>query len=137
MTFDFTALNWKAILLCVVLGQMILTVWFAVLVAEPWAKVYGAADKAQHAAEIPMYTYGVGLICMFALAIGLALLRQALGVAGISGGFTMGLFVSLAFCLATAVPGYAFLGMWTGLALAIAPQMIVILVHSTVLSTWI
>ncbi len=136
MIIDLAALNWLAILACVVLGQIILTVWFAVLVAEPWAKAYGAADKAQHAAEIPMYTYGIGLLCTILLSIGLATLGNALNVTGIAGGLSMGLFVSIFFCLATAIPGYAFLRRWPALVLAIAPQVIVILVMSAVLAIW-
>lgn len=137
MMIDFAALNWWAILLCVVVGQILLTVWFAVLVADPWAKAYGVTDKFQHTSEIPMYTYGIGLICMILLAFGLATLRNALNITGVSGGLFMGLFVSMVFCIATAVPGYAFLRRWSALVLAIFPQVIVILVLSTILSTWV
>lgn len=137
MMMDFGALNWWAILACVVIGQILLTVWFVVIVADPWAKAYGAKDKAQHTAEVPMYTYGVGLACMIVLAIGLATLRNALNVTGLMGGLSMGLFVSVAFCLATAIPGYAFLRRWSALVLAITPQVIVVLVVSAVLSVWV
>lgn len=137
MIIELAALNWLAIALCVAIGQIILTVWFAALFAEPWAKAYGAADKTQHAAEIPMYTYGVGLVCMILLTLGLATLRNALGITGFASGLSMGLFVALAFCCATAVPGYAFLRRWPALILAIAPQVIVIVALSIILSVWV
>lgn len=137
MMVEFAALNWWAIIAGVVIGQVVLTLWFAVLFAEPWAKVYGAVDKAQHAAEVPPYTYGIGLLCMVLLTVGLAVLRSALGVSGFANGLSMGLFVAIMFCLATAVPGYAFLKRWSALKLAIAPQFIVIIVISILHAMWI
>lgn len=136
MTLDFSELNWLAVLLCVVVGQVILTVWFAVLFGDPWAKAYGAEDKAQHAAEVPMYTYGVGLVCMILLTLGLALFQRAVGVAGAAAGVGSGLFVGLFFCVATALPGYAFLRRWSAFVLAIAAQVVVIVVLSVILAVW-
>ena len=53
MEINLGAVNWLAIFACVVVGQVFLTVWFVPLFGEPWAKAYGAADKKQHAKEIP------------------------------------------------------------------------------------
>ncbi len=136
MIFDFSGLNWLAIVVSIVAGQAILTVWFAVIFAEPWARAYGAADKAQHTAEVPMYTYGIGLACMVLLTLGLALLQKALGVSGIGDGIVSGLYVALMFCVATALPGYAFLRRWSAFTLAISAQVVVILVVSVILSLW-
>lgn len=137
MIFDFAGLNWLAVLACVVLGQVVLTVWFAVIFSEPWAKAYGAADKAQHTAEVPMYTYGIGLACMVLLTLGLAILQKNLGVSGIAGGLSVGIFVAVMFCVATAMPGYAFLRRWSAFVLAIAAQILVILLNSVILAVWV
>lgn len=136
MTFDFGNLNWLAILLSIVIGQVFLTVWFAVLFAEPWARAYGAADKAAHTKDIPGYTYGVGLACMIALTLGLALLQNSLGVQSLGAGLSSGFVVALCFCLATALPGYAFLGKWNAAAIAIGSQFVVILILSSILAVW-
>lgn len=136
MMIDFTGLNWLAVLACVVLGQAVLTVWFAVIFAEPWAKAYGAASKAQHTAEVPMYTFGIGLVCMALLTLGLAILHKSLGTSGVAGGLSVGLFVAVMFCVATALPGYAFLRRWTAFVLAISAQVLVILLNSVILAVW-
>lgn len=136
MTLDFGDLNWLAILLSVVIGQIVLTVWFAVLFADPWAKAYGAADKAEHAKDIPAYTYGIGVACMILLTVGLALFQQNIGVQSLAGGLASGLFVALFFALASALPGYAFLKKLDAAAIAIGSQCVVILIVSSILAIW-
>lgn len=136
MALDLAGINWLAILVCVIVGQIVLTVWFAVVFADPWARVYGVADKKQHAAEVPKYTYGIGLACMIALTLGLAILQKNLGVTTLGGGLSSGIFVALMFCVATALPGYAFLRRWPAFALAIAAQVVVILILSLILAVW-
>ena len=137
MMLEFAGLNWWAILACIVVGQVVLTVWFAVIFAKPWATAYGVADPKQHTAEVPPVTYGVGLGCMALLCIGLAVLQRSLGVAGLGGGLTIGLFVAVMFVVATALPGYAFLRRYNAFRLAIGAQVLVILVNSAILSLWI
>ncbi|MEM9580194.1 MAG: DUF1761 domain-containing protein [Pseudomonadota bacterium] len=136
MTLSLADLNWFAIIACVIAGQVILTLWFAVIFADPWAKAYGAADKAQHTAEVPAYTYGIGLVCMIALSLGLAMLQKAVGVSTLGGGLTSGIFAALFFCVATALPGYAFLRRWSAFTLAISAQVVVIMVLSAILALW-
>lgn len=134
--FNFGDLNWLAIVACIVVGQVFLTVWFLVLFGNPWAEAYGVADKKQHAAEIPGYTYAIGAACTFLLTIGLAVLQQALGVATVGAGLAVGLFVALSFCIATALPGYAFLRRWPAFFLAIGSQTVLILLLSGILAVW-
>ncbi len=136
MLFDFGGLNWLAILVSVIVGQVFLTVWFAVIFADPWAKAYGAADKAEHTKQIPGYTYGVGLACMILLTIGLALLQQGLGVTTFGAGLGSGLMVAICFGVATALPGYAFLKKWDAALLAIGSQVVLILILSVILAVW-
>ncbi len=133
---EFAGLNWLAILACVIVGQIVLTVWFAVIFADPWAKAYGAADKAQHTAEVPMYTYGIGLVCMILLSLGQAVLHASVGVSSLGAGLMVGLFVAVMFCVATALPGYAFLLRYGAFKLAIGAQVLVILLHAIILSVW-
>lgn len=137
MVLDLAGINWLAVLVCVVVGQVVLTVWFAVVFADPWARAYGVADKKQHAADVPMYTYGIGLACMIALTLGLAILQRNLGVSSLGGGLSSGVFVALMFCVATALPGYAFLRRWSAFGLAISAQVVVILILSVILAVWI
>ncbi|MBT8459169.1 MAG: DUF1761 domain-containing protein [Boseongicola sp.] len=136
MPIDFASLNWLAILACVLLGQIFLTVWFAVLFADPWAKAYGAADKAEHTKAIPAYTYGIGLICMILLVVGLALVQQALGIVTLGAGLTSGGIIAICFAVATALPGYAFLARYDAAKLAIGSQVALILILSAILGAW-
>lgn len=136
MTLDFGGLNWLAIILCVVVAQGFLTLWFLVLFGEPWAKAYGAADKAQHAKEIPGYTYAIGAACALLLTLGLALLQRALGVVDLGSALMLGVFVALTFSIATAMPGYAFLKKLSAFFIAIGSQTVLILILSAVLVLW-
>ena len=133
---DFNNLNWFAILVCVVVGQGFLTLWFVALFGEPWAQAYGATDKKQHTAEIPGYTYGIGLACTVLLTLGLAGVQQGMGVKSLGAGLTFGLFVALTFCIATALPGYAFLKRWSAFLLAIGSQTVLIVILSVILAVW-
>jgi len=136
MNVDFSSLNWLAIGVCVVVGQVFLTLWFAALFARPWAKAYGVEDPKQHTKEVPGYTYALGLVCTFALTLGLALMQAGLGVQGVAGGLSVGLVVAVSFCLATALPGYAFLKRWPAFTLAVGSQMTLILILSVILAAW-
>ena len=136
MEMNLGSVNWLAILLCVVVGQVFLTVWFAAIFAEPWAKAYGAVDKKQHTAEIPAYTYAIGAVCVALLSVGLAILQAGLGVHGVAGGALVGVFVALSFCIPTALPGYAFLKRWSAFFLAIGSQSLLIVILSIILAAW-
>lgn len=136
MELNYSGLAWPAIITCVVVGQIFLTLWFLVLFGEPWAKAYGAEDKAQHAKEIPPYTYGIGFVCNLLLVVGLAALQNALGVKGAPAGLTVGVFVAVHFCLATAMPGYAFLKRWPAFFMAAGSQALLILIDSVILAVW-
>lgn len=133
---NFDGLNWLAILLCFVVGQGFLTVWFVALFGRPWALAYGAADQKQHTKEIPGYTYAIGALCLLLLTVGLAMLQAALGVNTAAEGLMTGIFVAVHFCVATALPGYAFLKRWNAFFLAIGSQTTLILVLSLILALW-
>ncbi|MEL6184938.1 MAG: DUF1761 domain-containing protein [Myxococcota bacterium] len=136
MSISFTDVNWLALLVCVVLGQIFLTVWFAVIFAKPWASAYGVASPQEHTRAIPGYTYGLGAACVFLLSFGLQALQSRLQISGIAGGVTLGVFVALFFAFSTALPGYAFLKRWRAFALAIGSQATLVVLLSTVLAVW-
>ena len=134
MAFDFSTLNWLAVLAGFVAGQVVSTIWFVVIFGDPWAKAYGAVDKKQHTKEVPPYTYGVGMLCTFALTVSIALLQGALSVTTIGGAIQLGVFLSVGFCIATLVPGQAFLRRWSVAVLAGGSQVAMILTISVVLA---
>lgn len=136
MAIDFSAFNWLAILACIIAGQAFLTVWFLVLFGEPWAKAYGAASAKEHTAEVPGYTYAIGLACVVLLTLGLASLQQITAVADIGAGLATGLFVAVCFSIATALPGYAFLKRWPAFFLGVGAQVVLILILSVILAAW-
>jgi hypothetical protein len=136
MDINLVELNWLAILVCVVVGQILLTVCFVALFAKPWAREYGIADPKRHSQELPGYTYAIGAGCVLLLCVGMASLQASLGVSTVSGGLTFGAFVALHFSLATALPGYAFLKRYRAFLLAWGSQALAILVLSTILAVW-
>ncbi len=130
------ALNWMAVVAGIIGAQVISTVWFVVLFGDPWAKEYGAESKQQHTKEIPPYIYGVQLLCTIALVVTLALLHQALGVNSLVGALGIGLLVSVGFCIATGLPGQAFLKRWRVAAIALGSQVAMIMGASLILGAW-
>ena len=133
MELDVSALNWVAVLVAVIAGQVVSTVWFVVLVGDPWARAYGAKDKKQHTSEVPGYTYGVGVLCTATLVITIALLQAALKVTDVGAALKLGVLLALGLCLATIIPGQAFLRRWSVASLAGGSQVAMILVISVVL----
>lgn len=136
MELTYSGLNWLAIFASFVVGQVVLTVWFAALFGEPWAKEYGATTKQEHTKAIPPYTYAIGAFCMLLLVTGLAVLQRALGVSTVGAGVGLGLFVALHVSIATALPGYAFLKRLNAFSLAIGAQVVAVVLVSAILAAW-
>ncbi len=136
MEISLSSVNWIAVIVAVVAGQALLTLWFTLLFGEPWAKAYGAADRAAHTKAVPASAYGIGLACMVVLVIGTALLHQAVGINSIAGGLVFGVITALAYGLATVLPGYGFMLNLDAGRIAAGSQAAVILVVSVVLSAF-
>ncbi len=135
MSLPFDSINWLAILVCLVVGQVLLTVWFAVIFKEPWARAYGGPEMTakQHTKEVPGYTYAIGALCVVVLSLGLGLLRAMLGVQGVGASLGLGVFVGVAFFVPMAAPAYAFLRRGSAFALAAGSQLALVLALSLVL----
>lgn len=136
MQLNFENVNWLAILACVVVGQVFLTVWFVAIFAKPWAKEYGVQDPKEHTKAIPGFTYGIGALCVLLLSLGLALVQGAVGVSSAGQGVMFGLLVAVCFSITTAVPGYIFLKRYSALTLAMGAQATLVVVLSTILAVW-
>lgn len=122
-----------AILAGVITGQVISTIWFVVLFGEPWAREYGASDKKQHTKEVPPYTYAVQILCTLGLVLSLAVLQQWLAVDTASDALLLGTVLALGLCVATGLPGQAFLKRWRVAAIALGCEVTMILAISMVL----
>ena len=120
----------------VVAAQLISTVWFTVLFGERWAAEYGAATRQQHTKEVPGYTYGVGLLCTVVLVLSIASLQRALSIESAGSALGFGLFVAVGLCIATGLPGQAFLKRWRVFLIAYGSQTVMILAISFILALW-
>lgn len=136
MALTFSGINWLAVVVSVIAGQIISTVWFVALFGEPWAQEYGAGSKQQHTKEIPGYTYGIQVLCTILMVVGLAVLQQSLGVASVADALRLGILVAIGFCVATGLPGQAFLKRWRVAAIALGCQVAMILGISLILGLW-
>ncbi len=136
MEFNLSDFNWGAIAASVLAAQGIATVWFVVLFGEPWAKEYGAPNKRQHTQEVPLYTYAVQVLCTAVLVLSLAVLHRWLAIDSVSEAVALGLFVSVGFCVATGLPGQAFLKRWRVALMAYGCQTTMILGISVILGAW-
>ncbi|MFT5679399.1 MAG: hypothetical protein ACI8RZ_000303 [Myxococcota bacterium] len=136
--FTLEHVNWLAILACVVAGQILLTVWFVVVFADPWAKAYGGEGmtRAEHTKAVPGYTYAIGAVCVFVLSLGLSLLQGALGVEGVGEALQLAGFLSVVIFVAMAMPAYAFLRRWRAFAIGAGSQLALIVVVSSILALW-
>lgn len=133
---NFSELNWLAIIVSIIAGQIISTIWFVVLFGDPWAKEYGVENKQAHTKAIPPYTYAVGLVCTALLVLSIAILQNALGISSVGSAIGLGLFIAVGLAAATSLPGYAFLQRWSAFALAIGSQVAMILGISVILALW-
>ena len=136
MDFSFSGINWLAVGACVVLGQVISTLWFTAIFGEPWAREYGAADRKAHTSEVPGYTYGVQAACTIVMAISLAVLHRWLDISSIGDGVVLGLFASIGFIVVNVLPGQAFLRRWRVALLCFGCQSVMSIAMSIVLAAW-
>lgn len=136
MNLELSSLNWLAIGTCLLFGQAFLSVWFIVLFGTPWAKAYGVEDKKQHTKEVPGYTYAIQALCTFLLILGMAFMQSMIGIDTLQSGFLLGLYVSVFYVIATALPGYLFLKRLNAFLMAMGSQVVLILIVSTVLAIW-
>ena len=136
MDLHFDQLNVFAVVASVVAGQVLSTLWFTVLFGDAWAREYGVESRQEHTKQVPGYTYGVQLACTVALTLSLALLQAALGVDSLGQAMGLGAVVALGFCVATGLPGQAFLKRWRAAGIALGSQVMMILVISGVLGAW-
>ena len=136
MELTLSGINWLAVALSVIAGQVISAVWFVALFGEPWAKEYGARSKRQHTKEVPGYTYAVQALCTIAMVLSVAVLQRSLGVASVGDALKLGLFVAAGFCVATGLPGQAFLKRWRVAAIAYGSQVAMIIGVSLILGLW-
>lgn len=136
MDLNFSSINWIAVVVCLVIAQGFLSLWFIVLFGNPWAKEYGATDQKAHTKEIPGYTYAIQALCALLMIIGTALIQDAMGIDTLAEGLLFGIFVSVVFSLGTAIPGYVFLKRWKALYMAMGSQTILVIVVSTILAVW-
>lgn len=133
MEFNFSSINWFAVLACVFFSQAFLSVWFIVLFGNPWAKEYGVSDKKQHSKEIPGYTYAIQALCTVLLTLGIANLQALLSIESFGMGLQLGFYIALFFSWAPALPGYVFLKRWNAFFLAMGSQAVIIVV---ILALW-
>jgi len=138
MNLIFADINWLAVIACVVAGQIFLTLWFAVIFGERWAKSYGGESmtKAQHTKEVPGYTYGIGAFCTLILTLSIALLQATLGISDLSRALKLGCLIAIGLSAATAFPGYAFLKRYPAFFLAAGSQVCLIFILSVILALW-
>ena len=136
MPIDFASFNRGALAVSVVVGQVLSTLWFTLLFGGPWAAEYGAASRQEHTAQVPGYTYAVGLLCTVVLVLSIAGLQRALAVETVGSALGLGLFVSIGLGAAMALPGQAFLGRWRVFFLAHGSQTAIVLAVSLILVLW-
>lgn len=136
MELGLGQINWVAILACVVAGQIWLTLWFVGFFGEPWARAYGGEGmtRAQHTAEVPMYTYGIGALCVAALSIGISLLQTAFRVEGVLGALQLAAIVVIFVFVPMAMPAYAFLRRWSAFAIGAGSQITLVAILSCIVA---
>ena len=136
LAIDVSELNWLAIVVSIIAGQIISTIWFAALFGKSWARAYGVASQKEHTKAIPPYTYAVGLLCTSVLVLSIAILQQWLGIGSIGAAVSLGFFLAIGIAAATSLPGLAFLNRWTTFLHIIGSQTAMILGISIILAVW-
>ena len=85
---------------------------------------------------MPGHTYAVQVLCTVSLVVSLAVLQQWLSVDSLPDALKLGLLVAVGFCIATGVPGQAFLKRWRVAAIALGCQATMIIAISLILGVW-
>lgn len=136
MEWNLSTINWAAVGVSIVAAQVVSTVWFVVLFGEPWAREYGVASKGEHTKAIPGYTYAIQILCTAVMVLTLALLQSLAGATTLVDSLLIGGLAAIGLCIATGVPGQAFLKRWRVAVLAFGCQVAMIVTASLILGLW-
>ncbi|MBX2799687.1 MAG: DUF1761 domain-containing protein [Myxococcales bacterium] len=138
MEHGLDQIDWLAIIACVVVGQVWLTVWFAPLFGDAWAAEYAGEDttRLEHTQQLPTYTYGIGAACVFLLSVGVAVLQHSLGVSTVLEALGLALLLAVAVFVPMAMPAYAFLQRWRAWLIGAGSQIVLVCLISLILVLW-
>ena len=103
--FDFTALNWLAVLVVTVLGFLIGGLWYGPLFGQAWLRAIGKQPEDLGGAIGPLV---LSFFTALVTAIALDLLTNATGTATLGGGIGLGLMCGVAFIATGMASDYAF-----------------------------
>lgn len=88
---QWSEINWLATLVAGLAVFMFGGVWYALLFAKAWVKVYAFTDEqVKQMSAAPAKTYGTLLVCDLIVALGVAMLINACGVVGAGQGAALG-----------------------------------------------
>ncbi len=88
-------INWPALAIAVVASFLIAGVWFAVVIAKPYAVALGR--EGAPAPEPTAITMAGPLVCTFATVLTSAVLIEALDITGTGDGIVFGLIVGVGY----------------------------------------
>jgi hypothetical protein len=110
MDFDFSEINYLAVLVCVVMNMVAGALWYSpILFAKPWMQATGFTQESITANKSQANKgYAVSILASALIAIGLALLVQVSGADSVVEGLSLGLVSGLGFVMTTYAATYTF-----------------------------
>ena len=99
MSFDFSMINWWAVLVATFATSILGGLWFAVLFGRPYAASLGREFRPGEK-PAPIFVFGP-LVCGVATTVANALLLQALGIESIGGALLLAVFVAFGYLVPT------------------------------------
>jgi hypothetical protein len=104
--FDFSGLNWLAILVATIAGFMLGGLWYGPLFGKAWLRAIGKREEDLGSAAIPLT---LSFFTAFVTALLMALLINAIGgIKTVVDGALLGLYVGVGFIAAAMASDYAF-----------------------------
>ncbi len=132
--FDFTSLNWLAILAATVASFVLGYLWYGPIFGKAWLAALGkTADEIKPSPTPFIITFFTTLITCIAMAVILSMLQ----VTSLHGGALLGLAVGLAFIACSTISDGAYCGWsWSLVAIQSGYRTVYCVLMGMVLAVW-
>ncbi|MCI0619812.1 DUF1761 domain-containing protein [Candidatus Wolfebacteria bacterium] len=135
----FGDINYLAVLVAGIVAMGIGSLWYGPLFGKPWMALMGITPLQMDAGKKKgmMKSYIIGFIGALVTAFTLAYLISSLGVAGVTGGLTLGFLVWLGFFVTTKLGSVLWeMRPWKLYFLNIGYDLVNLLVMGIILAVW-
>jgi hypothetical protein len=134
---NFSAINWLAVVACVVASMIIGGVWFSPKTFFPmWWKAIGRSEKEAPGGTNMGMLWGLTILASFVQAVFIALIVNVMGSTTLLSGATAGFFLWLGFVAPSSLTNKLFASQLKAWVLEAGNHLVTFVVMGAILGVW-